>query len=69
MGEEAVVALDLRTAVCELGRNRAYVIANGLLDIFAAGETVEPSEIGAAVLPLAELQRVVGPENGAVLRR
>ncbi len=51
IGEEAVVALDLRTATRDLGDNNAYVIANGLLDVFAAGDTVEPRGIGAACYP------------------
>ncbi len=72
IGEEAVVALDLRTAARDLGSNGAYIVANGLLDIFAAGDVVKPSTAGEACvtgLPLAELQRVVGTEDGAVLRR
>ncbi|MFN8469943.1 MAG: cyanophycinase [Caldilineaceae bacterium] len=68
IGEEAVVALDLRTAARDLGSNGAYVVANGLLDVFVEGETVEPRAASAACLPLAELQRKVSPEDGAVLR-
>jgi len=72
IGEEAVVALDLRTAARDLGSNGAYIVANGLLDVFAAGDAVKPiaiDESGATGLPLAELQRVVGTKDGAVLRR
>jgi hypothetical protein len=69
IGEEAVVALDLRTAARGLGSNGAYIVANGLLDIFAAGDVVKPSTADAIGLPFAKLQRVVGTEDGAVLRR
>ncbi len=71
MGDEAVVALDLRTAARDLGDNGAYVVANGLLDVFVAGDAVEPQAVaaGAAALPLAHLPRVAGTEDGAVLRR
>lgn len=43
LGESAVIALDLRSAARGLGMNRAFVIANGLLDVFAPGEAVSPS--------------------------
>ncbi len=69
IGEEAVVALDLRTAARDLGANGAYVVANGLLDVFVTGEAVTPSAVDAAGLPLAEPQRVVSPEDSAVLWR
>ena len=69
IGEEAVVALDLRTAARALGSNGAYIVANGLLDVFAAGDAVNPSTAAAIGLPFAKLQRVVGTEDGAVLRR
>jgi hypothetical protein len=38
LGEESVVALDLRRATLDLGLNQAFVIANGLLDVYAPGE-------------------------------
>ena len=40
VGDEVVVSLDLRHATLDWGINRAYVIANGLLDVFAPGDTV-----------------------------
>ncbi len=69
IGEEAVIALDLRTAARDLGANGAYVVANGLLDVFVTGEAVTPRAVDAAGLPLAEPQRVVSPEDSAVLWR
>jgi hypothetical protein len=45
IGEESIIALDLRNAVRAAGDNRAYVIANGLLDVYAPGERVEPEMV------------------------
>ncbi len=42
LGESVVISLDLRTARLALGENQGFVIANGLMDIFAAGETLVP---------------------------
>ena len=69
IGEEAVVALDLRTAARDLGENGAYVVANGLLDVFVAGETAAPCADAGDVLPQAKLQRVISSEDRAVLWR
>lgn len=41
-GANVIVVLDLRQARLDWGSNRAYVIANGLLDVFAPGEMVAP---------------------------
>jgi hypothetical protein len=38
LGEESLVALDLRRATLNLGLNQAFVVANGLLDVYAPGE-------------------------------
>ncbi len=43
LGDGAVIALDLRRATRALGSNQAYVVANGLLDVFAPGEQVVPA--------------------------
>lgn len=40
IGEEVVVSLDLRPATLAWGANRAFVMANGLLDVFAPGDAV-----------------------------
>jgi cyanophycinase len=42
IGEDGIFILDLRTAKLGLGTNDGYVIANGLLDVFAPGEIVGP---------------------------
>jgi cyanophycinase-like exopeptidase len=53
IGENAIVALDLRTAARDLGDNNGFVIANGLLDVFTPGDAVLPSvaNVNAAVTP------------------
>jgi hypothetical protein len=53
LGANAAFVLDLRTATLDLGENQAFVIANGLLDIFAPGDLVLPelANQGGAVLP------------------
>jgi cyanophycinase len=43
LGENAIFVLDLRTAKLALGTNQGFVIANGLLDVFAAGEDIAPA--------------------------
>ncbi|MBZ0280570.1 MAG: Type 1 glutamine amidotransferase-like domain-containing protein [Anaerolineae bacterium] len=40
IGANGVFTLDLRGATLALGTNNAYVVANGLLDVFAPGETL-----------------------------
>ena len=40
LGDNAVLSLDLRGATLALGDNEAFVIANGLLDVFAPGDEV-----------------------------
>jgi cyanophycinase len=42
LGRRAVVSLDLRQADLALGTNDGFVIANGLLDVFAPGDEVQP---------------------------
>ncbi len=41
IGANGVFVLDLRTAALDKGSNDAYAFANGLLDVFAPGETIE----------------------------
>lgn len=43
LGENGVFVLDLRSAELALGTNNGFVIFNGLLDVFAPGETLVPS--------------------------
>lgn len=40
IGDNVVLGLDLRDATLDYGDNRAFVIANGLIDIFAPGDDV-----------------------------
>lgn len=41
VGDDGIFVLDLRVAELGLGTNNGYVIANGLLDVFAPGERVQ----------------------------
>jgi cyanophycinase-like exopeptidase len=43
VGDNVIVALDLRNAALDLGTNDGFVIANGLLDVFGPGDAVAPS--------------------------
>ncbi len=53
LGENGIFVLDLRFAERALGTNNGFVIANGLLDIFAPGEMVqpEPADVSAHFMP------------------
>jgi len=42
-GDNVVVSLDLSSATLALGENQAFVIANGLLDVFAPGDALLPT--------------------------
>ncbi|NJR12860.1 cyanophycinase, partial [bacterium] len=44
-GNNGVFVFDLRNATLELGTNEGFVIANALLDVFAAGETLAAAPI------------------------
>jgi cyanophycinase-like exopeptidase len=48
IGVNAVFVMDLRTAELEVGDNRSYVIANGLLDVFIPGEELVSAPASAA---------------------
>jgi cyanophycinase len=48
LGENAVLALDLRQATLALGENQGFVIANGLLDVFAPGDVIEALSVEEA---------------------
>jgi len=48
LGENGVFVLDLRFATLALGSNGGFVIANGLLDVFAPGETLQPQKADVA---------------------
>jgi cyanophycinase len=42
LGENGIFVLDLRAAQLAMGGSDGFVIANGLLDVFAPGERLEP---------------------------
>lgn len=47
LGLNGVFVFDFRAAALDLGTNEGYVVANGILDVFAAGETLTPTAITA----------------------
>jgi len=51
IGDNALVTLDLRNAALDLGTNEGFVIANGLLDVFAPDETVKPVNADVKAAP------------------
>ncbi|MDW8277888.1 MAG: Type 1 glutamine amidotransferase-like domain-containing protein [Anaerolineales bacterium] len=53
LGENGIFVLDLRSATLSLGTNNGFVIFNGLLDVFAPGERVqpEPADVNAVYQP------------------
>jgi cyanophycinase-like exopeptidase len=51
IGDNVVFALDLRSAVRDLGTNDGFVIANGLLDVFVPGDTVSPTVADVKAAP------------------
>lgn len=52
LGKNAVLTLDLSHAVLDVGENRGFVIANGLLDVFAPGDVVEPNPAEMDAAPI-----------------
>ncbi|PWH13736.1 MAG: cyanophycinase [Anaerolineae bacterium] len=53
LGDNGIFVLDLRSATLALGTNNGFVIFNGLLDVFAPGERVqpEPADVNASYQP------------------
>ncbi len=51
VGDNAIFALDLRTSQRALGTDDQFVIANGLLDVFASGDEVKPVTADTQVQP------------------
>ncbi|GAB4502101.1 MAG: Type 1 glutamine amidotransferase-like domain-containing protein [Anaerolineales bacterium] len=53
IGGNDILTLDLRSATLALGTNNGFVIANGLLDLFAPGEKIAPAaaDVNAAFTP------------------
>lgn len=54
LGNNALFVLDLRAAELSLGSNDVFEIANGLLDVFAPGETVQPEVADMAAAPVRQ---------------
>lgn len=50
IGDNGVIVLDLRMARLGLGSNQAFAIANGLMDVFAPGESLIPQR--ASLMPV-----------------
>jgi len=50
LGENVVTSLDFSSANLDLGENQAYVVANGLLDVFTPNDALEPqvADVNAA---------------------
>ncbi len=42
LGSNGVISLDFRNSNLSVGENQAYIIANGLVDVFAPGDMVKP---------------------------
>jgi cyanophycinase-like exopeptidase len=61
LGENAVFVFDFRGARLELGDNKAFVVANGLLDVYAPGEELWSS---SSSVP-AEDENGLLAENGS----
>jgi hypothetical protein len=52
IGQGAVITLDLRSALLELGEDGGYIIANGLMDVFPPGEKIAPSDADISISPI-----------------
>lgn len=66
LGTKPILVLDLSAASLELGENQGFVIANGLLDVYAPGETLEavPADQSASYTPQAT-PIMVTPQHSA----
>ncbi|MBN1179825.1 MAG: cyanophycinase [Anaerolineae bacterium] len=51
VGQNVVFVLDLRAAQLDLGENAGFVMANGMLDVFAAGDAVVAQVADAGAVP------------------
>lgn len=51
LGDSAIVVLDFSHASLGLGANRAYAVANGLIDVFAPGEIVRAVAANRSFVP------------------
>ena len=51
IGDNVVTSLDFSSAKLDLGVNQAYVVANGLLDVFTPDDTLQPQVADVNALP------------------
>ena len=51
-GEDAIVSLDLRNSTAASSDNRRSGFANGLLDVFAPGDIIQPQFADINMIPL-----------------
>jgi cyanophycinase len=58
LGENAVFALDLRTAGLDFGSNQMIVVANGILDVYAPHDQILPDIADVKIIPV----RLATPE-------
>jgi len=70
IGDNAIFVIDLRTSQRALGTANQFIIANGLLDVFATGDEVkpvtadtqaEPARIVTPVIPTVTPTRTITP--------
>ncbi len=66
LGENVVFLLDLRQAALAVGEGGGFVIANGLLDVFAPGEAVAPAVADVNALPQRQPTPVLPAPGSAV---
>lgn len=78
IGDNAIFALDLRTSQRALGTGDQFIIANGLLDVFAPGDEVkpvtadtqaQPARIATPSIPTVTPTRTVTPTPTATATR
>lgn len=62
LGEDDLFVLDFSLATLSTGNNQTMVVANGLLDVFAPGETVRPNSADVSDSPL----RLPTPESSTM---
>ena len=68
IGDNAVFVFDLRNANLDLGTNQGFVIANGLLDVFAPDEVILPQIADIDASPIhAPTPKVVTPTEIALI--
>jgi cyanophycinase len=59
LGDNVVTSLDFSSAILDLGTNQAYVVANGLLDVFTPNEALIPQAADVNESPAPAVTPVV----------